>query len=326
MPPIIHPRQPALHAAGAPLPYGAYDDIIRDTSTRTWDSEGGLLKRRRSQRKAWIFAGAYTEHLMVGIAVADAGYLANAFAYFYVPGERLYREEKVLLPFGFPGNFDPGLNDEWKLGNFRIATERGRMVATVRGKFTLELDLDMNENGLSFICPATERPFNFTYKNLCLQAAARVTYQGRAYNLEGQTGGVDFSKGYPPRLTRWNWAMVSGHTSEGIPIGLNLCDGHNGKYENAAWIGGERVLLPLPGFVYDRNLPADGQDWRIRTPDGSLDMAFTPWHARSENINARLIRHDFVQPFGKFSGEFRVGAKTHRFTGYGPVEEHESLW
>jgi len=326
MPPIIHPTPNSLLLNGKPLPIGAYDDIIPDTSTRLWDRQGGLIKRRRTQRKAWVFAGAYTKDLMIGLAIVDAGYLANAFAYIYLPEEDIYEEEKVILPFGFGNDFDPGLHDEWTLRNFHIVTRGDQMLISCSGKFQLHLELQHNENGLSFICPTVDRPFNFTYKNLCMDTSARVIYKGKSYEMQGNMGGVDFSKGYPPRLTKWNWAMVSAETEEGIPLGLNLCDGHNGKYENALWLGEERILLPLPVFQYDRNKPLDKQDWHIYTEDGALEMNFVPKKSRKEKINAKLISHDFTQPFGKFTGVLRHEGKEHRFTGFGPVEEHESLW
>jgi len=326
MPAIIHPTPASLIKDGKPLPLGAYEDIIPDTSTRKWDKEGGFIKRRRSQRKAWIFAGAYTKDLMVGLAIVDAGYLANAFAYIYLPQEDIYEEQKVLLPFGFGNDFDPGLTDEWTLRNFHIVSQGDKMVITCSGKFHLHLELEHTSNGLSFICPTVDRPFNFTYKNLGLDTKAKVIYKGKSYEMSGKVGGIDYSKGYPPRLTKWNWAMVSAETDDGLALGLNLCDGHNGKYENALWLDGERVLLPLPVFEYVRNQPLDKQDWRIYTKDGVLEMDFKPKKARKEKINAKFISHDFTQPFGTFTGVIRHKGKEHRFTGYGPVEEHESLW
>ena len=43
-------------------------------------------------------------------------------------------------------------------------------------------------------------------------------------------------------------------------------------------------------------------------------------------INVKVLSHDFTQPFGKFEGTIKHKDKTHNIIGYGPVEEHESLW
>ncbi len=322
----IHPQQDSFLKGGNLLAHGTYNDIIKDTSLRHWDKQGGLIKIRRSQRKAWIFIGAYTKDLMVGLAIVDAGYMANAFSYFYVPSENLYKEQKVLLPYGFPNNFDAGLHDKWTLRNFNIETFRNVLRANVKGSFHMEIEMDHNDNGLSFICPTVDRPFNFTYKNLNLQTKVKVYYKGKEYGMDGKIGGVDFSKGYPPRKTFWNWAMVCGETSEGIPVGMNLFRGHNGKYENAAWIGDERILLSNTNFTYNKSKPLDKQDWKLDTEDGLVKLNFTPSKARAEKINIKFLQHDFTQPFGKFEGTIKHGDKIHEVVGYGPVEDHESLW
>lgn len=326
MAPIIHPRQSSLSNKGLPLPYGAYSDIISDTSTHLWDREGGLVKHRRTQRKAWVFTGAYTRDLMVGLAVADAGYIATAFAYFYLPAENIYEEIKALVPYGFPDQFDPGLFDSWKLRNIEISTHNGVLEARASGKFNLSVRIRHSADGLSFICPSVSRPFNFTYKNLGLESEIDLQYRGRRFSAAGRIGGIDFSKGYPPRNTSWNWAMVIGQDQEGLPIGMNLFRGHNGKYENAAWIGSEPVLLSNTDFIYDRSKPADSQNWKLRTEDGLVDLDFTPSASRKEKINAGLISHDFIQPFGKFEGTISHKGMIHKVTGYGPVEDHTSLW
>lgn len=322
----IHPKQDQFLSDGKILPHGAYNDIITNTSLKQWDSEGGLFKRRRTQRKAWMFLGVYSKDLMIGLAVADAGFLGNAFAYFYVPSEDLYLEQKVILPYGFSNDFDPELFDKWNLRNFNIESHNGILRGSATGKFQLNIEMKHNDKGLSFICPSVDRPFNFTYKNQNIESKATIIYKNKTYEINGKFGGIDFSKGYPPRQTIWNWAAISGQTKEGLPIGMNLFRGHNGKYENAAWIGNDRLLLSNTNFKYDKNKPLDKQDWILQTEDGLVDIKFTPSKSRSEKINVGILSHDFVQPFGRFEGTIKHNNIIHEFEGYGPVEEHESLW
>lgn len=326
MPKIIHPKQASFSPNGKLLAHGAYNDIIQNTSTAQWDKLGGLFKLRRTARKAWIFLGAYTEDLMVGLAIADAGFIGNAFAYFYVPSEDLYVEEKVLQPLGFANDFNPELKDKWQLKKFSIETIGQIMHAKCGGKFEMNLEIEHSNNGLSFICPTVDRPFNFTYKNLCRPTKANVKYKGKTYSLDGKFGGIDYSKGYPPRHTTWNWAMISGATKTGVPVGMNLFRGHNDKYENAAWIGDEQLLFSNTTFIYDKKKPLDQQVWQLQTEDGLVDLTFTPSKARREKVSVGVLSHDFTQPFGKFEGSIQHKGKTHEIIGYGPVEEHESLW
>lgn len=323
---MIQPTPPALAENGKPIAYGAYDGLIPNTSTAQWDNEGGSFPRRRFQRKAWVFYGAYTPELMVGIAVADAGYLANAFAYFFVPGEGLFVEDKILWPFGFPTEFDPHLTSDWVLKNFSITSTNKEMTCRLDGKFKLTLTGQLNDKGLSFMCPTVDRPFNFTYKNLCLPTHVTVEYKGKVYNASGRIGGIDFSKGYPPRNTFWNWASFAGQATDGTPVGMNLFRGHNGKYENAAWIGDDRILLSNTTFEYDKSKPLDKQTWKLRTEDGLVELDFEPYGKRAEKINALLLSHDFTQPFGKFTGRIMHKGQWLQVTGYGPVEDHTSKW
>jgi len=323
---VIHPKQQNFSPNGQLLSVGAYEDIIENTSLKKWDNDGGLFKRRRTQRKAWMFVGAYSKDLMVGLATADAGFIGNAFAYFYVPSENLYKEQKVIIPYGFSNDFDPELWSKWSLRNFNIESHNGLLRANTNGDFQLSIEMTHSNNGLSFICPTVDRPFNFTYKNLNLLTKVSVTFNDKKCEMDGRMGGIDFSKGYPPRHTIWNWALISGETKEGIPVGMNLFRGHNGKYENAAWIGDERILLSNTNFLYDKKKPLDSQTWALNTEDGLVNAKFTPSKSRKEKINAGLLSHDFTQPFGTFTGAIEHKGKVHEFLGYGPVEEHESLW
>ena len=322
----IHPKANQFIQNGGLLPVGAYDDIIKNPSTLNWDEQGLLIKKRRNQRKTWIFFGAYAEDLMLGMAIVDAGYIGNAFSYFYVPSEDIFIEDKVLLPMAFGQTFDPKLTDSWNLKNHNIYTTDNKLIGDVKGKFELHFEAEHNSNGLSFMCPSKERPFNFTYKNLSLPVKAKVKYKEKTYELEGNYGGIDFSKGFPPRSTFWNWASVVGKTSSGLDVGMNLFRGHNGKYENAAWIGVERILLNHTTFTYDDKIPLDNQECLLQTEDGLVDLKFTPSGKRSEKINAGLISHDFVQAFGKFEGSVQHNNEAISVIGYGPLEKHYSKW
>jgi hypothetical protein len=64
--------------------------------------------------------------------------------------------------------------------------------------------------------------------------------------------------------------------------------------------------------------------WAIRSIDGDeVDIEFEPLGAREEHSNFGLVRTDFIQPYGRFSG--RVAG--HEMAGcFGVVESHLSVW
>lgn len=305
--------------ASGPIPFGLYSGAVADMSTGAWAS------LRRSQRKAWIFASAFSERYCVGFAIADAGLVATAFVYFFDTQTGQYVEEKTTVPFGFSTAFDPGLRSIWVLKDFSIRPESDRIICAYAGKrIQIKLSLTENGQGSTTIAPAGDRPFHHTYKNLLLPAAVEATIDGKAISYHGRIGGLDFSKGYPPRHTFWNWASLNAKTDTGVEFGINLVGDFNNSIENALWTGGK--VLPLSQATFSYGRPVEKSTWQIATLDGTLNMKFTPRGVRGEDINAVVMMSKFKQPFGTFTGTVRLEGVLHNFTGHGVVEEHMAKW
>ena len=314
----IAPQSLSSFARG-PVPFGLYSGTVADLATTSWSSI------RRSQRKTWIYAGAFDDRYYTGFAIADAGVVATGFAYIFDSRTGLFVEEKATVPFGFGSSFDPDLTTNWQLKNFSITHDGDRMIFAYRGK-RLELKITLHENGkgATTIAPAAGRPFHHSYKNLQLQTMVDIKVDGQQINFDGNIGGIDFSKGYPPRNTFWNWASMNATTESGINFGVNLVGDFNNSIENAIWVGSEVMQLSQATFCYDR--PLEKSVWNIATLDGVLKMAFKPLGMRGEDINAFFMLSRFKQPFGIFTGMVRLGDENHQFTGYGVVEEHFAKW
>ncbi|MBS1593651.1 MAG: DUF2804 domain-containing protein [Bacteroidetes bacterium] len=305
--------------ANGPVPFGLYAGPVADMSTAPWSA------LRRSQRKAWIFTSAFSTRYCVGFAIADAGMVATAFVYFFDTQTGQYIEEKTTVPLGFGAAFDPDLRSTWQLKNFSIKADTDRITCSFAGKrIHISLSLTENGNGSTTIAPAGDRPFHHTYKNLLMPAAVEGTIDGASIKFEGTIGGLDFSKGYPPRHTFWNWASMNAVTDHGVEFGVNLVGDFNNSIENALWVNGKVQQLSQATFSYER--PVDKNTWQITTLDGTLNMKFTPRGARGEDINALVMMSRFKQPFGTFAGTVRLDGVLHNFTGQGVVEEHFAKW
>ena len=307
--------------------FGRYKNLITSPLTSFWDAEGlPMMKKRRTQRKAWIFYGIYTENLFAGLAIVDAGMVANAFAYFFVPSENLFVEDKLTLPMGFGSKFDPKMTDEWHLGKYNIQTTNDIMSLTYKGKkFQLEINAHLKDNGVSIIAPSQDdRPFNFTYKDLPIQSKVKVSYRGKTYQQEGNIGAIDFTKGYPPRKTNWNWSSFIGKTQSGKEIAVNLVDKFNSNLENILWLDKERIVISDVDFNHGKNLGKE--DWHIQSKDGILKLTLHPLGMRAEDINAAVMKSSFTQPFGKYEGVLTLNGKSENFTAWGVAEEHFALW
>jgi hypothetical protein len=272
-----------------------------------------------------MYAGAFTSRYYAGFAIADAGMVATAFAYIFDAQTGLYVEEKTTVPFGFSTPFDPDLSTSWSLKKFSIARDGDRMICSYTGK-RLQMKMAITENGKgsTTIAPAGDRPFHHTYKNLLLPTEVEARVDGQNIKFNGNIGGIDFSKGYPPRHTFWNWASMNAVTDSGIEFGVNLVGDFNNSIENALWVNGSVSQLSQATFSYSR--PAEKSIWYVSTLDGLISMDFKPLGMRSENTNAILMLSRFKQPFGVFTGTVILSGESHRFTGYGVVEEHFAKW
>ncbi len=324
------PPAPAslVDASGQLHPFGRYRGAVGDVSTARWDR--GAAWPRRLQRKAWLYAGAYHEDFMVGYAVADAGYLGTAFVYVYDRARKVRVEESLEIPFGFAEGFQPSMRGAWSLGfggrQWRIDPEGDGLRFRYDGRrISLDLRVPSLDGGMTTLAPALHRPFNHTFKQLCLAAEATVRIDARRFERSLPHGAaVDFTLGYPPRDTRWNWACLQGTTDDGRPFGLNLVAYFNDALENALWLGDE--LIPLGSAAFTIGRPADQGPWTLRVAELDLTLTFIPEGARQDRKNLGLLKHDFIQPFGRFEGSFRADGKIVRVSGHGVVEDHTSRW
>lgn len=315
-----------LHHSGSPISFGRYNGLIEQPSTKIWDGNGGVLSARRKQRKTWLFIGAGNPELFIGFAIVDAGLVAKAFAYIYDLKNNKLIEDSITVPMGFAKDFDPNLHSDWKLKNFSISSDEGKMTAKYEGKkFQLSLEVELNKDGMSFMCPSQgSRPFHYTYKNLLLPTKATWVENGKEFHLDNLQGGIDFSKGYPPRNTFWNWTSFMGQTEDGLPVGINVVDGFNDNIENVMWIGNEKISLGK--MLYDYEPPLEDSKWEVNAADGSLQLIMQPLGARKENVNVLFLKSKFTQVYGPIMGKIKHNGVDKMLNGFGVMEEHEALW
>lgn len=323
---MIQPKQKSLLENKTNIPFGVYEDLIENVDTSFWDKQGLLTKKRRTERKTWIFFGVYSPELICGFAIADAGMVATAFAYFYSLKDGIFVEDKTTVPLGFASDFNPDLNSEWKLGNYSIKTGNGKISMQYTGKFKMYMDAENTGDGASIVAPSKDkRPFNFTYKNQCVPVKVQINNGGvNTYATSGKYGSIDFTKGYPPRETIWNWFSCIGITESEKTIAVNIVDRFNENMENILWMDGKKTLLSNAKFTLQK--PFDKTDWLIETSDGIINCHLSPDGARSENINALVMKSKFIQTFGTIDGTVLIDGKEEKFTAFGVAEDHHAVW
>ena len=325
----LPPAPKALHAGnGRVADYGRYQGRIADLSTAAWDGAGGLFSRRRLQRKGWMYFGAFTPRYMVGYAVADAGLMASAFVYVYDRQTKQLAEHKATVPFGFAREFAPSPDSAWELKNGSRhwqaqAADGGWDVSFQAPGLKLEMRFRDAGPGMTAIASSPGRPFHHTWKLCALPVSLVLEVDGQRSEQQA-SGTLDFTLGYPPRHTDWNWASLDGLTDDGQRIGVNLVAHFMNGHENALWLGDR--LLPLAQAVFQYDPAQLLQPWRVHTADGLLDVTFMPEGERREDISVGLLASRFTQPFGRFSGTLRTAQGVKKIEGFGVVEQHHAVW
>lgn len=314
--------------AGRVADYGRYEGRIADLSTAAWDGSRGLFSPRRLQRKGWMYFGAFTPRFMIGYAIADAGLMATAFVYVYDRETKKLSEHKATVPFGFPAAFAPSPEAAWALRSgarrWQIDRVGNGWDAHFQGPgIRLAMKFRDPGAGMTAIASSPGRPFHHTWKICGMPLQFALELDGLRVS-EAASGTLDFTLGYPPRRTDWNWASLDGVTDDGQRIGINLVAHFMNGHENALWLDGR--LLPLAQAVFQYDPARLLQPWRIRSADGLLDVEFTPEGERRENISVGLLASHFTQPFGRFRGTLKTATGLRHIEGLGVVEQHRALW
>jgi hypothetical protein len=133
------------------------------------------------------------------------------------------------------------------------------------------------------------------------------TVLGRRIDLPGL---LDESAGRHARRTSWMWSAGAGVAESGTQIVWNLVEGlHDGRpSERRVWVDGVPHEVP--------HQPFDGLD-------GVGDLRFTALATRAKRENYVLLKSDYEQPFGTFSGSLPLAGPVH---GWGVMERHDALW
>jgi hypothetical protein len=125
-------------------------------------------------------------------------------------------------------------------------------------------------------------------------------------------GLIDDSAGYHARHTRWYWSAGVGTSAAGAQVAWNLATGlHDDPHasERTVWVDGE------PHHVAP--LPFDGLH-------GVGSLRFSGEAARARRENLLVVRSQYEQPFGTFSGTLPVAGALRE--GYGVMEFHDVRW
>ncbi|KAA8600191.1 DUF2804 domain-containing protein [Vibrio cyclitrophicus] len=332
---------PAPHSLidsnGQPI-IGHFDGIPKQLNIENFDYRNSMDSKagpwqKHFHYKQFQFVSIVTDTHIIGVAIADIRYLGSAFCYVYDIESNKLEECSWLRPLGVdkqvtPSPFKGKTSIASQSMTFDIEDGQWQVhLNTKLIKADIALKPEAESLPMAMCSPTGYSGWTYTQKHNAVRIIGDIQIKGTSLNLTQALAGYDFSAGYMRRETSWRWASINTQ-SNGTDIGLNLAAGVNetGGCENVLWVNGTRHLLNPVQFTFSRqdtNLP-----WQITSQDGRINLIFTPLNNRSEKLNLWLLKSNFRQFIGHFSGSIQDNdGITHQLDGVlGLTEDHFARW
>jgi hypothetical protein len=251
--------------------------------------------RRGRPLKRWRYVGVYGPELMLCVAEARiAGVPQRWWA--------------VALP-------DGTLHERTSAG--RIGIELGPDVVRVANDsnkgLPVAISLELGSGEAVEVVSPHGRSHIWTRKQAGIPVRGRVLAGGREWEIDGPLGFVDESAGYHARHTRWLWSAGVGRAAGGERVAWNLVEGvHDAPEasERTVWVDGRPHEVGPQRFAAD--LSSVGE------------LRFEEWCTREDHTRRLVLRSDYRQPFGSFSGTLPGGLELE--SGHGVMEWHDVRW
>lgn len=308
------------------------------------------------RHKRWMYTFAACDEIIVTCAIVDAGPTGTVFL---TVADR--RTGRLLADFSRPGALRPfvsvndrpgeGHHSRYRMpgtdvsmrtedGYLRVRAKVGSLIGLpVIGRPAVELDFAFDiqaQPALTVISGLDTDPemVSTTGKNAALPVRGTVCVRTdgvvHQFSLRNAVGGFDYTSGMLPRRTQWRWSFLTGFLPDGRTIGMNVTSQFTGlvgeSRENSLWLEGRlHALDPDATINFDADDPS--KPWLVRTDDGAVDLRFVPIGVHRESLNLGVIRSNFLQPVGEFSGTIRLGEEVLTIDGLpGVVENQDTLW
>lgn len=295
--------------------------------------------------KVWDYYAVTTPTHFFSFTISDIGYVGMVFAYVIDFASGKYEEQTLTIPLAsgvsLPRNSYAGETTYTGGGrSLRFWVEDGKRKISVQWpKFgNTELDAELTllhdsekHESMNIVIPIKGKRFYYNRKINCMPAEGWVKYRGETYQITPDTclANLDWGRGVWEYKSFWVWASASGFLKDRRKIGLNLGYGFgdtSAASENCFILEGKIHKLGVVTFTYDnRNFKAP---WKMLSPDGRLELVFTPFFERVAKTDLKVIQSEVHQMFGKYNG-FVVtdeGKKLEIVDLIGWAEEHHAKW
>jgi hypothetical protein len=295
--------------------------------------------------KRWDYYGLTTKTHYFSFTVSDIGYLGMVFAYVIDFENQTMHEETVAIPFAtgveIARNSTEGVTQfENKNVKLRFNTENDQRKLSITWKnffqnkdlnAELELRQPSGHESMNLVLPIETQRFYFNRKINCLPAHGWIEYLGHRYEIspDAALGNLDWGRGVWAYDSFWVWASASGFTADQQTIGLNMGFGFgdtSAASENAFILNGKIHKIGKIEFSY--TFENFMQPWKMVSEDQRLNLTFTPFFDRQAKTDAKILKSEVIQMFGKYAGTLVTddGLTIEIQDLIGFAEEHHARW
>ncbi len=291
---------------------------------------------RLAHHKKWTYLAIATDELLIGVAIVDLGYVANAFAFAFEKGRGMVIDRSAIGPpfaVRVSDDAEEGALARFALGGTRLCVERpvgsSAYDVDLRAK-GIEVRARLDTLGapppVAVIAKLPGGCVNTTQKRALLPVTGTAILDGRTFRLDGGLAGIDYTHGFLARHTAWKWAFLLGRARSGEKVAINLVEGFVGEAECAVWVDDDLVPVGEGRFEFDAARPMDL--WRVHTRCGAVDLAFEPGGVHAEEKNLGLVRSRFLQVAGTYRGTITLPGRAPLVldAALGVTEEQDVLW
>lgn len=264
---------------------------------------------RHSRNKRWEYWAVQQADMVFALTISDLGYAGLHAAWFLDPAGQEHSWQAITPRPRLELPQDPGaaaVAVHTRKVSLRIdPTPTGvRLRALAEGLAAdIEVDREATDEVMAVVVPWSDDLFQYTVKQTALPARGTVIRGSTQYTFDDAWATWDFGRGRWPRTVVWNWGSGAG-LADGRRVGLQL----GGKWtdgtpmtENAIFLDGRchKIGTPLEWTYSPGSWLAP---WKVRTPDGAVNLTLRPKYTRSDAVNFGLVRNSTRQCFGTWHG------------------------
>ena len=297
------------------------------STVEAWDYERADIKASPFRIKEWDYYYFGNEHFGVALTIADNSYIGLVSASLMDFDDKFEHTESKIVPLTF-GRF--ALPPSADTGETSYQSRRVEMSFRVNDKVRhlrchyhdfhegkpLIIDVKLTDFPLDRMCIATPFPgkkkaFYYNQKVNLMQAEGYVQMGEKGYTLGASPldmGLLDWGRGVWPYKNTWYWSSLNTVLADGRKFGFNLGCGFgdtSSATENMLFLNG--IADKLDDIVFEIAMDEEGnllylEPWHVYSPDGRVDLTFTPILNRSANMKVLMLASDQNQVFGRFAG------------------------